>query len=75
MKEKKPFKVGATYKLKRNAIAYFKRSQDISSKYGNDVFEFTVAKLDCDGDAIDTDGLLVAYNTSERHMFTRIDNK
>lgn len=75
MKEKKPFKVGATYKLNRDAIAYFNRTRDIISKYGDDVFKFTVAKLDCDGDAIDADGLLVACNNSERHLFTRIDNK
>lgn len=72
---KKPFKVGATYKLKKKYVNDFYRTNEIAEKYGNDTFSFTVSKLSglsaYAGNI--TNGVLAA--SCERHMFKRVDNK
>lgn len=72
MKEKKPFKVGAEYRLKEKYIDDFNWS--ISSELGikpHTQFTFTVERA---GDYVYSNGHIVAYS-HERHMFTRVDNK
>lgn len=76
MKIKKPFKVGATYQLKKKHVDDFYRTPGIVSSFGNGVFTFTVRALESNGGAYGehhTSGILAF--SSERHMFKRIDNK
>ena len=71
MKEKKPFKVGATYRL--DEPGQLRYTCAIRNKYGTREFLFTVVSVDSDG-ARDSDDHLIACH-DEREIFTRIDNK
>lgn len=79
MKEKKPFKVGAKYKLKKACVAQFQYDRTILRHFGlganGGVFEFVVGHIDNNGRAyVEQNGVCVAH-ASERRMFTRVDNK
>ena len=80
MKEKKPFKLGATYKLKKRYVDELQWTDYMFELYGEKrVFTFTVGACD---NAL---GLVYCVNqnggdvavacTFERHMFKRVDNK
>lgn len=78
MKQKKPFKVGATYQLKKKYIEEFHRPTEIHNLYGDGVFQFVVGHIR-EGNIVSRvytkeHGVHVAY-TPERYMFKRIDNK
>lgn len=76
MKEKKPYKVGATYKLKKKYINDFYWSPELIEKFRYKSFEFTVTTLNSGGHAMcKPDFCQSVANTEERHMFTRVDNK
>lgn len=74
-KVKKPFKVGATYRLKPEYINEFMYTSAIRSVYGNGVFSFTVSHINGEhvyASNVNTSSIAIH---KERHMFTRIDNK
>lgn len=71
MKEKKPFKVGATYKL--DEPTQLRYTNAIRNKYGTHQFLFTVASIDKDGARDSEDHLIACHD--ERGIFTRVDNK
>lgn len=81
MKEKKPFKVGATYKLKKKCVNDFQFDDAINHEFGlcsKEVFTFTVGHIS-EGFIyqriyVKEGGVCVAYG-SERNMFKRVDNK
>lgn len=76
MKEKKPFQVGATYKLKKKYVDHFYFTFYLTQEYGitdGEVFSFTPTRVTSDNYAYMND-CCVARPT-ERHMFTRVDNK
>lgn len=70
----KPFKVGATYKLKKEYVNEFNWSFDSSLGFPKKVpFTFTVSRIDLCGDIYC--GYHIITYKRERHMFKRIDNK
>lgn len=77
MKEKKKFKVGATYELKKRYVDELHWTESMIELYGKQPFSFKVSSyvykvahgLDSDGDEI---GIATK---AERHMFKRVDNK
>lgn len=76
MKEKKPFKVGATYKLKERYVSDFYWSAELREEFENKSFQFTVTKVTVSGHAMcEPQFNWSVANASERHMFTRVDNK
>lgn len=74
-KVKKPFKVGATYKLKKKHVNDFIRNTKIRSVFGNGVFKFTASQVLAVGARCEDYQHGIIAVTSERHMFKRIDNK
>lgn len=76
MKSRKPFKVGATYKLKERYVDDFIWSGELRDEFDNKSFQFTVTKVTIDGHAMcEPQFYWVVANKNERHMFTRVDNK
>lgn len=80
-KEKKPFKVGATYKLKKRFINSIEWTDRMLEFYGEKrSFEFTVARHKYNNDVVCADignehDILAIALPHERHMFKRVDNK
>lgn len=78
MKDKKQFKLGAMYKLKKKYINQLLWTDDMTKHLGFvGVFKFKVTVISEDGVAgtrIGDEDLFIAQ-PSERHMFKRIDNK
>lgn len=72
MSTKKPFKLGATYKLVEPD--QFRYTNAILSHYGKYSFSFTVHSIDSDGAVRDANRVLIAV-PRERDFFKRIDNK
>lgn len=78
-----PFKVGATYKLrKKYAKKYFNTylwSQQHQDKFGTDTMVFDVVEINEYGDVytpmIDGNGCFPVAQPSTRYMFKRVDNK
>lgn len=76
MKEQKPFKVGATYKLKEKYINDFFWTREIENYFGKKAFEFTVSEVDSEGNSFYKPYIHTTVgNVEERHMFKRVDNK
>lgn len=80
MKKKKPFKIGATYQLKKRYVDQLHWTDCMFELYGEKrVFTFTVHAYNKDLDlafCVNENGVDVAVAcTHERHMFKRIDNK
>ena len=78
MKEKKPFKTGATYQLKKRYLDKHQWTDSMLELYGEKrPFAFKVSAYG-NGVAygVDLDGDEIGIATdSERHMFKRVDNK
>lgn len=76
MKEKKPFKVGATYKLKERYVSDFYWSAGLRAKFDSKPFQFKVTKVTSGGHAMcEPQFNWSVANQNERHMFKRVDNK
>lgn len=81
MKVKKPFKVGATYKLKKRFIHTLEWTDRMLEFYGGKrSFEFTVVRHQYNDEVVCTDignehYILAIALPHERHMFKRVDNK
>lgn len=72
----KPFKVGATYKLKKKYVDQFYFAEDLHQMLGDKVgkvFTFTPTSV-CENNFAYVNALCVA-TAKERIMFTRVDNK
>ena len=78
MKEKKPFKLGATYKLKKRYVDDLRWTDQMREHLGDEcVFKFKVTVISEDGVAgtdVD-DKLIYIAQPDERKYFKRIDNK
>lgn len=81
MKSKKPFKVGATYRLKKSCVNDMWWNLSMIEMFGGKcVFEFTPSHVCIEQKAWiypngDTTKKFCVATAAERQMFKRIDNK
>lgn len=86
MKQKKPFKLGAIYKLKDNCISLYQFTDVSRSQcfkyHGRSDMAFTMRVTQthdygCKGVLVEADGSDTPFSVlhSERDFFTRVDNK
>lgn len=77
MKNKKPFKVNATYRIRMSKTHKFDyddyHMQLALGVSEGDIFEFTPDHVDNEGNAFYNDACIAL--ATERNLFTRIDNK